>query len=93
MPVVDDSGPILPTTVEKVVLKNGVEVLLENPRIRPFIGGTVIGGYQVDGETGKTTDTQRMIAIEDVERHVAMGWRNTDSTLHEMKIPPRSMSA
>lgn len=88
-PTPEPSDPILPCGVEKLVLA-GEEILLDKARVVHSIDGTVIRGYVVDPLSGMTTQAQRMIPVSSISRHVAMGWRNSDKTLHEMaseKIP------
>ena len=86
-PAPEPTDPILPCGVEKLVV-NDEEILLDNARVVHSIDGTVIRGYVVDPLSGMTTQAQKMVFVTSVSRHVAMGWRNSDKTLHEMPSVP-----
>lgn len=85
------SDPVLPCDVEKFELKNGTVVMLERPRMVQSDGGRRARGYIV-GDDGRTTEVAKTILMADVSRHVTMGWRNSDSSLHEMtSLRPASL--
>ncbi|MGW8178864.1 MAG: hypothetical protein ACWGQW_08900 [bacterium] len=86
-PTSEPTDPILPCGVEKVVV-NGDEILLDRARVVHSIDGTVIRGYVVDPISGMTTQVQKMVPVQAIGKHVAMGWRNSDKTLHEMLSEP-----
>jgi len=83
-PAPEPTDPILYCGVEKLVAANGEEILFDKARVVHSIDGTVIRGYVVDASTGSTTQAQRMVPKSAISRHVAMWWRNSDKTLHEM---------
>src|SRR5690606_15121469 len=83
-PVEEPTDPILPCDVEKLVLANGDEVLLDTPKISHVVNGRVIRGRIVDPDTGRTLDSIKVIEMSQVVRHVMMGWRNSTRTLHEL---------
>jgi len=85
------TDPILPCDVEKFELKNGTVVMLERPRMVQSDGGRRARGYVVD-EAGHTTEVAKTILMAEVSRHTTMGWRNSDSSLHEMNnVRPPSL--
>lgn len=57
-----------------------------------MVNGRAIRGYVVDPSTGKTTPELRLIPMSIVTRHVAMGWRNSDRSLHEISVTPYSLT-
>lgn len=85
------TDPVLPCGVEKLTV-NGEEVLLDIARVIHMIEGRGIRGYVVDPLTGKTSNELRLIPMTSVTRHVSMGWRNSDSSLHEMNHTPYSLT-
>lgn len=85
------TDPILPCGVEKVRTYEG-EILLDNARIIHMVEGRAIRGYVVDPVSGKTSKEVKLIPMTSVERHVAMGWRNSDRTLHEIADTPFSLT-
>ena len=90
-PVSEPTDPVLPCGVEKLATAEG-ELLLDNARIIHMINGRAIRGYVVDPSTGKTTDELKLVPMSIVGRHVAMGWRNSDRTLHEIAVTPYSLT-
>lgn len=78
------TDPILPCDVERFVLANDTSVMLERPRIVQTADGRTARGYVV-GDDGRTTPVAKAIVMKDVVAHIAMGWRNSDSTLHDMR--------
>lgn len=90
-PVAEPTDPVLPCGVEKLETAEG-ELLLDNARIIHMVNGRAIRGYVVDPVTGKTSDELKLVPMSIVSRHVAMGWRNSDRSLHEMTITPYSLT-
>ena len=94
-PMVDDtpSDPILPCGVDKVELRDGRVFLLDVPRMKHVIEGNVITGWIVEPSSGFTTKDEAVLDAREVVRHVAMGWRNSDSSLHEvLNLTPYALS-
>jgi hypothetical protein len=89
--VSEPTDPVLPCGVEKLETAEG-ELLLDNARIIHMVNGRAIRGYVVDPATGKTTDELKLVPMSIVGRHVAMGWRNSDRSLHEINVTPYSLT-
>lgn len=87
----EPTDPVLPCGVEKLDTDEGV-VLLDNARVIHMVNGRAIRGYVVDPSTGKTTEEMTLIPMTIVNRHVAMGWRNSDRSLHEISDLPFSLT-
>lgn len=87
----EPTDPVLPCGVEKLTTPEG-DVLLDNAKIVHIVNGRAIRGYVVDPATGKTSDELRLIPMSIVSRHVAMGWRNSDRSLHEITVTPYSLT-
>lgn len=77
------TDPVLDCGVEKVVVGNE-EILLERARVGHAIDGRIISGYEVDPQTGHTTKRIRVVSLGGASKHVAMGWRNSDRSFHEL---------
>lgn len=87
----EPTDPVLPCGVEKIVTDDGREFLLDNAKVVHIIEGRVIKGYVVDPVSGKTTPEMAVVGMNRVTRHVAMGWRNSDRSLHETSVAPWSV--
>lgn len=87
----EPTDPILDDGSEKVVLINGEEVLLDQCKVVHIVEGRSIRGNVIDPTTLKTTAEIRLIDMRAVARHVAMGFRNSDRSLHETNLTPRSL--
>lgn len=90
-PVPEPTDPIIPCGVEKLTTNEG-DVLLDQARIIHMVNGKAIRGYVVNPDTGSTTDELKLIPFSVVDRHVSMGWRNSDSSLHEITDTPFSLT-
>lgn len=80
----EPTDPILPCGVEKVVTRENDVFLLDKATVGHMIDGRMISGWVVNPETGTTTSETVVISMNRVVKHVAMGWRNSDSSLHEI---------
>lgn len=87
----EPTDPVLPCGVEKLDTLEGT-VLLDNSRVIHIVNGRAIRGYVVDPKTGQTTEEMTLIPMSIVTRHVAMGWRNSDRSLHEVDGIPFSLT-
>lgn len=79
-------GPISPRKAERVYLKSGEAVTLNNPRIGHFLDGHAITGAVIDHD--RVTTTTRMLMMADVERRVAVGWDHLNVCYVEMPDEP-----
>lgn len=88
----EPTDPILNDGVEKLELDDGTVVLLDQCRIVHIVNDRCIKGFVVDPVTAFTTRETRLIDMRRVQRHVSMGFRNSDRSLHEMpEVTPRSL--
>lgn len=88
----EPTDPILPCGVEKIETVDGQVFLLDSPKISHAIEGRIIRGNTVDPITGKTTGDIAVTSMNRVKRHISIGWRNSDRTLHELPhITPESL--
>lgn len=89
----EPSDPILNCSVEKIETSDGQVFLLDNVKIIHAIEGRVIKGYLVDPNTGSTTNETILVSMNQVSKHIAMGWRNSDCSLHELiSVYPESLN-
>ena len=90
----EPSDPILPCTVEKIETDDGQVFILDNAKIVHAIEGKLIKGFVVDPSNGQTTNEMMFVSMNRVVKHIAMGWRNSDCSLHELiSVTPWSLSS
>ncbi len=91
--IVEPTDPIIPCGVEKLETVDDQVVLLDSAKITHAIEGRIISGNVVDPNSGKTTFEIRVISMNKVVRHTAMGWRNSDRSMHELpNVTPESLT-
>lgn len=89
----EPTDPILSCGVEKIETSDGQVFLIDGAKVFHAIEGRMIRGYAVNPETGKTTQEIIVASMNKVTRHISMGWRNSDKTLHELpQISPASIN-
>lgn len=82
--VQEPTDPILPCGVEKIETTDNQTYLIDKVKIFHAIEGRMIRGHRVDPETGRTSQDVIVASMNKVVRHVAMGWRNSDRSFHEL---------
>jgi hypothetical protein len=63
---------LLETSVERVYLKSGETLMLDQPVVSTFINDNVLSGYYVKDD-GMTDGTQRVIEMSNIAKRVPLG--------------------
>lgn len=78
--------PLVSSNIDKIILRDGDEILVRLPRLVHFWENHQIKGTIVNDQ-GRVANISRLINVADVERVVAMGWRG-DVLVEDPKSEP-----
>lgn len=90
-PTPEPTDPFLDDGVEKLELIDGSVVLLDQCRVVHIVNNRAVKGNVVNPDTFESTRVVRVVENSAIRRHVAMGFRNSDRSLREIDVTPRSL--